>query len=99
MKVVRAVKGRVVDSPISNAKATFRELKGLGKGTFGEVKSQVLKGHPSGFTSPVKPLGIKRPTIAKAPLRIGAGLIDTGLGAVQRARSANRKLLRDFGIK
>lgn len=98
MKTGKAVRGRVVDSPISNAKTTFRELKSIGKGVASEAKSQVMKGHPSGYTSSVRLGGVvKRPTLAKVPLRVGGDLVDAALGAAQRARAANRRFIKQVG--
>lgn len=97
MSVLKAAKNRVVSAPISNAKTTFGDLKRNVMGVVGEGKSQIMKGHPSGYTSGVRVAGaVNRPTVAKVPIKFAGGLIDTGLGAVQRARSANRRLLHEI---
>lgn len=96
MTVLKAVKHRVVNAPISQGKGIVGDAKRGVRNVGGEVKSQVLQGRPTGWTANLGGIAGREPSLVKAPIAIERNVVDSVRRVVGRVRSANRQLIREI---
>lgn len=94
--VIKAVKNRVIDSPVHQAKGIAHDVKGSAHRIFNEGKSQVMHGRPSGLTANLGGVGGKEPSIVKLPLAVERNVADSVIHAAGRFRAANRRFLHEL---